>query len=91
MKVVFRNMGLNDDTEEVLNKMTVPVINQSSKVELWKMKWHNMRASLKEETIYQWTDTSTTLQSCENKRYFGPLKSRSDSQVNPRADNQYVT
>lgn len=91
MKVVFRNMGLNNDTKEVLNKMTVPVINQSSKVVLWKMKWHNTRASLKEETIYQWTDTSKILQSCENKRYFGPLKSRSDSQVNPRTDNQYVT
>lgn len=91
MKVVFRNMDLNDDIKEVLNKMIVPVINQSSKVEHWKMKWHNMRASLKGETIYQWTDISTTLQSCENKIYFGPLKSKSDSQVNPRTDKQYVT
>lgn len=34
MKIVFRNMDLNNDIKEVLNKMTVPVINQSSKVEL---------------------------------------------------------
>lgn len=34
MKVVFKNTGLNDDIKEVLNKMTVPVINQSSNAEL---------------------------------------------------------